>query len=141
MKKILYFALILTACGNQPGSVDPAVQQYITDDTLARTNVQEEVPIAKVTPVSDVARIDSLLFERSIFRDLGCARDFWFDRKGPECCCEDVLTNYAEVIKSMPIKRIAAINAKDPIIKKCRNKLKGWGGRFDDVTNPPEDDE
>lgn len=139
MKKVIWFALFLTACGNQPPNVDPLVQQYIQDDTLQSTVIHEDESKAATIPVDKVAQIDSSLFERSIFRDLGCARDFWFDKKGPECCCEDVLTNYAEVIKTMSVKRIAALNVKDPIIKKCRLKMKNWGKRFDEITNPPED--
>ena len=139
MKKIIVFSLFLAACGNQQANIDPLVEQYIQDDTLQSTVINEQDSKTPSIPLEKVAQIDSTLFERSIFRDLGCARDFWFDRKGPDCCCEDVLTNYAEVIKTMSVKRIAALNVKDPIIKKCRLKVKNWGKRFDEITNPPED--
>jgi hypothetical protein len=139
MKRFLFFALLLSACHSDSGTVDASVTKYIKEDTLAIIPQTSSAVPAKAIAIEEGVRIDSTLFERSIFRDLGCARDFWMDRKGPECCCEAVLTNYAEVIKTMSAKRIAALNAKDPILKKCRLKVKNWGQRFDDITNPPSD--
>jgi hypothetical protein len=140
MKRIIYLFVILAACRGNEGKVAAEVEQYLKNqDSLPVTNVMEDVPETKAIKVTEVKMIDSTLFERSIFRDLGCARDFWFDRKGPECCCEDLLTNYTQVVATITdVKRIAAINAKDPIIKKCRSKVNGWSKRFDAVTNPPE---
>jgi hypothetical protein len=141
MNKILFLillAIFMVGCENNP-TIDSSVIDYVDKiEELPPVTVQEEDQKAEKMSLDQVPSIDSMLFEKSIFREIGCSRDFFFGRKGPECCCEEVLTNYTGIFKNMPVQRLAALNAKDPLIKKCRNKMKGWGKRFDNVATPPE---
>lgn len=144
MKNIIYLGALLLfsicACG---GSELPSeAQDFIEENELKATDVSNlEFEEPQKIQEHQVALMDSLLFEKSIFREVGCSRDFWFGRQGPDCCCEAILKKYAEIIQGLPPGKIATINAKDPILKKCRQSMKGWGKRFDLLTNPKFDKE
>lgn len=136
-QKILLFIgiiVISVSCNNNEPSQE--VTAFIDDNSIPLTNVSEAGENGPKLEVVQVQIIDSVLFEKSLFKNIGCSRDFWFERKGPECCCEEVLSNYQATIKGLEKGAIAVINVKDPIIKKCRKKAKGWSRKFDDLTNP-----
>jgi hypothetical protein len=144
MKNFIYISVVLffifCACGGS--ELTSEAKEFIEVNEFEATDVSNlELEEAQKIQESQVKLLDSLLFEKSIFKDVGCSRDFWFGRQGPDCCCEAILQKYAQVIEPLRPGKIAIINAKDPVLKKCRQSMKGWGKRFDLLTNPKFDSE
>ena len=116
------------SCGSEPSQPEVPV---VSRDTIERPFDSMDVPPPdpRVQPLIDEKA------KKSIFSSVGCC----FDGKqisSDACCCQLVLEKYEEVIRKEDKKAISEFDT-DPILGKCRKKMRA---AFDSVDSQYDDD-
>ena len=139
MKKQSFLLLILTFvlcyCTSENSSVSQGEPQK-EDASLVPPQGPPPPPIS----VSEAEVKQKESWEASAYNKLGCCNEFYADEKKADCCCDEVLKNYAAWYKGKTSKEILHFKRKNQQLRKCSGQ-KEFAKKLDLIEHPESEEQ